>query len=90
MDAKVNFALILDKPIWIDPTLNVMDREIIQLADIAAYSAARYVMSGTAPTDPCFMWDQIRPCLATHFQRGCLEDAGFTISPRPATYPPGL
>lgn len=90
MSRPPNFNLILDKPIWIDPELNVLDREIIQLADIVAYSSARLVQTNSVPTDPWFIWPQIADCLSVHWTSGCIGKAGFTIYPEPIPYPPGL
>src|SRR5690606_6496148 len=33
---RADFNLIVDTPIWLDPTLSTWDREIIQLADLVA------------------------------------------------------
>src|SRR5207247_8897772 len=33
-----NFDLVLDRPVWIDPDLHPLDREILQLSDIVCYS----------------------------------------------------
>lgn len=85
-----DFDLILDKPIWINPDLNVMDREIIQLADITAYSAARLVRSRNVPAEPWFFWQGISSRLSVHWSNGRIEGGGFTIYPKPTPYPPGL
>jgi hypothetical protein len=90
MTRPPDFNLILDKPIWINPDLNVMDREIIQLADITAYSAARLIQSNAVPAEPWFFWQQIAACLSVHWTSGCIEGGGLTIYPKPNPYPPGL
>src|SRR6266705_529787 len=33
-----NFDLVLDRPVWIDPNLHPLDREILQLPDVVCYA----------------------------------------------------
>jgi hypothetical protein len=49
-----NYNLVLDKPLWVDTDLSVWDREIIQLADIAAFLVTKLIVECslfTAETD---------------------------------------
>lgn len=88
--APIDFDAILDKPIWINPSLNTIDREIIQLADIAAYTTAQFVLRNGPPTEKYLFWDAVRPCFATHWNTGLVADGGLAIYPKPQPYPPGL
>ena len=80
---RPNFNLVLDKPLWIDPKLSSWDREIIQLADIVAFTAFRIMMDGAPPTAPQFLWKQIRDCLAVNVKTGEPMFEGFGIYPTP-------
>ncbi len=82
-----NFDLVLDRPVWIDPMLHPLDREILQLPDIVCYSVATLLQRGSPPTSAAHMWKYIRPCLAYHFNTGEPKDAGLSIYPRPSPFP---
>ena len=82
-----NFNLVLDKPLWIDTELSTWDREIIQLADIVAYSVTECMKRGKAPAEACFLWKQIRSTLAVQWNTGDIYSGGLSIYPKPATYP---
>lgn len=84
---KPNFKLVLDKPLWVDTELSTWDREIIQLADIAAYAATECMLRGTAPVEPCYLWSVIRPNLAAQWTTGHAQAGGFAIYPSRAPYP---
>jgi hypothetical protein len=85
-----NFELILDRPVWIDEILHPLDREILQLPDLAATSVAELVQSGKAPTGAQHMWEDIRACLPAHWGTGLIPDGGMSIYPRPGAYPTGV
>lgn len=87
---RPKFDLLLDKPMWIDPNLNVLDREIIQLPDIVAYSTAQLVQKGEPPTEAWCQWNKMSRQFVREWSTGFIEDAGITIYPKPAAYPPGL
>lgn len=80
---KPNFNLVMDKPLWIDPKLSSWDREIIQLADIVAFSASRVMATGSASDEPQFLWKEIRACLAANVNTGLPLHGGFGIYPTP-------
>ncbi len=84
---KPNFNLVLDKPLWVDTDLSSWDREIIQLADIVAYSAAECMKRGEAPTEPHYLWDRVQPCLQVHWSSGKIAGAGFAVHPRTVRVP---
>lgn len=81
------YNLVLDKPLWIDPRHSVWDREIIQLADIVAYSAYELAKTGKRPDAPHYLWDAIHPWFARHWGTGEVARAGLTIFPKPSRYP---
>jgi len=78
-----NFNLVLDKPLWIDTELSTWDREILQLADIVAYSAGRCLLKGQPPSDTSAMWETITRLMAVRWSSGRIEGGGFAIYPRP-------
>jgi hypothetical protein len=85
---KPNFDLIVDKPLWLDTDLSSWDRELLQLADLTAYACHRCVESGAAPQEASYLWPQIRRSMAIHWRNGDVNQAGFTVFPRPqAQYP---
>ncbi len=84
---KPNYNLILDKPLWVDTDLSSWDREIIQLADIVAYSSNECMLRGEAPKEPHYLWDQIRPCLAANWSSGRARGGGFVVHPGKAAFP---
>jgi hypothetical protein len=87
MPSKPNFKLVLDKPLWVDTNLSTWDREIIQMADIVAYSSAECMITGTAPVRSCHMWPELRACFALHWTHGTVDKAGFAVYPPTADYP---
>lgn len=84
---KPDFRLVLDKPLWVDTDLSSWDREIIQLADIAAYSTAECMKRGAPPQESCYLWKQVSACMAINWRSGGLESGGFAIYPKPKKYP---
>lgn len=82
-----NFNLVLDKPLWIDTELSTWDREIIQLADIVAYSVTECMKRGQAPQEACFLWKQIRSTLAVQWSTGDIYSGGLSIYPKPTQSP---
>ncbi len=87
LPVQPNFDLVLDKPLWIDTALSVWDREILQLADIVAYSTGQWASGRAVAQEPCFLWRHIRPCLAVGWTSRTVEGAGLVIYPRPSDYP---
>jgi hypothetical protein len=82
-----DFNLVLDKPLWVDTELSSWDREIIQLADIVAYTIGECMKRGEPPTEACYLWEYIRPCLAVHWSSGQLTGAGVSVYPKSAKVP---
>lgn len=83
-----NFDLILDKPLWLDTALSSWDRELLQIADIVAYTTASIVELGKAPEEPHYLWPQIKNSMAVHWRTGEIKQAGFTVFPRNDAYYP--
>ncbi len=84
---KPDYDLVLDKPLWVDTDLSSWDREIIQLADIVAYSAAECMKRRSAPTELCFLWKQIERCMAVHWNTGRIVGSGLSIYPKESIAP---
>lgn len=82
-----NFKLVVDKPLWVDTELSSWDRELIQLADIVAYSTYECMLGGKSPDRPCYLWSNIRSSLALHWRTGRVASGGFAIYPRTDEYP---
>lgn len=87
---EIDYDVLLDKPLWIDPSLSTVEREVIQLADLAAYTTAQFVLRDGPPTEKHLFWKAMRPCYATHWNTGRVTGGGLTIYPKPSAYPPGL
>ena len=87
LSMKPNFDLVLDKPLWVDTDLSSWDREVIQLADIVAYTTAECLKRGEAPKELCYLWEQIKPCLAVNWRSGDVLGGGFAIHPKTAPKP---
>ncbi|MEO8527675.1 MAG: hypothetical protein ABI435_01205 [Pseudolysinimonas sp.] len=82
-----NYDVVLDKPLWVDTDLSSWDREIIQLAEIVAYSVNEYVARGGPPTEPGYLWQQIEPCLGINFTTGKLAGGRISLYPRSTALP---
>jgi len=54
----------LDKPVWVNAELGDNEREIIQLADIVAYTAAQACVGGACPMEAYYLWSEISSCVA--------------------------
>ena len=78
---------VLDKPLWIDTALSEWDREILQLADIVAYSTYELMKRNAAPTEEFYLWAAIEPWLARHWGSGLAAGAGLGVFPPPKRYP---
>lgn len=80
---KPDFELIVDKPLWLDTDLSSWDRELLQLADMVAFSCHRCVDTGLPPVEDSYLWPQIVRSMAVHWRNGEVDQAGFTVYPRP-------
>jgi hypothetical protein len=85
---KPDFNLLIDTPIWLDPTISTWDREIIQLADLVALAAREWASSGGPPSMATFMWRAITPCFALDWHETTATKSGLSIYPPPVKYPP--
>lgn len=85
---RPNFRLLIDKPVWIDSTLSTWDRELIQLADLVAYSSYEWFKVGGPPAERHFLWDRIEPCFAAHWNTTKAQGGGIIVYPDPGRYPP--
>ncbi|MCJ1688760.1 hypothetical protein [Rathayibacter sp. VKM Ac-2927] len=86
---RPDYDLVLDKPLWVDTELSHWDREILQLADIVAYSAGAYLTRGGSPQEQSYLWKQIRRCMALHQKTGLRLGAGFSLYASSARIPTG-
>ncbi|HOS95357.1 MAG TPA: DUF3800 domain-containing protein [Armatimonadota bacterium] len=87
LPTRPQFDLVLDKPLWVDTDLSTWDREILQLADIVAYSVTECLVTGRPPQARSHLWAQIRHQLAIQWSTGAIEGGGLAIFPRPRKYP---
>lgn len=76
-----NYNLVLDKPLWVDTDLSVWDREIIQLADIAAFLVTKLVDDGEPPAELAPLWEALVPQFARHHQSGRILGRGIAMYP---------
>ncbi len=90
LTTKPNFELLLDKPVWVNAHLSVVDRELLQLPDIVAYSSAAACMSGSAPVGIHYVWEPTSACMALNWRTHKVPGGGFTIYPKPEAYPKGV
>lgn len=76
-----NYNLVLDKPLWVDTELSVWDREIIQLADIAAFLVTRLVEDTEPPAELAALWEAFVPQFARHHSSGRILGRGIAMYP---------
>ncbi len=84
---RPRFEPVLDKPLWIDPHFSTLDRELIQLADIVAYSVNEWYQRGVPPTEHHYLWRAIAPCFSAHWKTQKSHGAGLMIHPEREDYP---
>ncbi|WP_430868480.1 DUF3800 domain-containing protein [Demequina aurantiaca] len=85
---RANFNLLLDKPLWVDTDYSTWDREIIQLADIVAYSTYEWFKRQEPPKERYLLWDKITPWFAAHWNTTKAQGGGIIVYPDPREYPP--
>ncbi|WP_291377617.1 DUF3800 domain-containing protein [Demequina sp.] len=85
---RPDFDLLMDKPLWVDTERSSWDREMIQLADIVAYSTYEWFKIQSPPQANHYLWDKIAPCFAAHWNTTKAQGGGIMIYPEPRTYPP--
>jgi len=83
---RAEYELILDKPLWINTELSSWDRELIQLADLAAFLSGECIRTGMPP-EPLALWNELRDCMAVDWKTGEPEGEGLMIFPMPAVWP---
>ena len=76
-----NYHLVLDKPLWVDTDLSVWDREIIQLADVAAFLVTKLVDDTEPPAELAPLWEALLPQFARHHQSGRILGRGIAMYP---------
>lgn len=76
-----NYNLVLDKPLWVDTELSVWDREIIQLADIAAFLVTKLIDDSEPPPELAALWDALLPQFARHHKSGRILGRGIAMYP---------
>lgn len=81
---KPNYDLVLDKPLWVDTDLSSWDREILQLADIVAYTVDACVENGQPPAEACYLWEQMQHGFARQPSTGKIMGGGIGLYPNTA------
>jgi hypothetical protein len=81
-----DYRVLLDRPLWIDSSLSTWDREIIQLADLVAFTTHEGLARGFDSTAARELWPHIRPALATDAHLSP-DGEGFVIYPKPTVWP---
>ncbi len=84
---RADYRLLLDRPLWIDSTLSTWDREIIQLADLVAFTTHEGLSRGFDSAGARSLWPAIRAVLAEDWNKGGPDGEGLVIFPRPARWP---
>lgn len=84
---RPDFSLIIDRPIWLDPSVSTWDREIVQLADLVALPARAWATGRTPPREPYLLWEALKPLFAVHWNEGTPQKGGLVIYPHPDKYP---
>ena len=83
---RADYRLLLDRPLWIDSSLSTWDREIIQLADLVAFTTHEGVDRGFRSDGTRALWPAIRSVLARD-ERGDVDGEGLVIFPKPEPWP---
>lgn len=81
-----DFRLLLDRPLWIDSSASTWDREIIQLADLVAFTTHEGVDRGFDSPAARGLWPAVRTVLDRD-ERGEYDGAGLVIFPKPEQWP---
>jgi hypothetical protein len=79
-----DYRLLLDRPLWIDSRLSTWDREIIQLADLVAFTTHEGVQHDFGTQR---LWPAIYPTLSRGWTDGEVDGEGIVIFPKPAYWP---
>ena len=84
---KADFRVLLDRPLWMDPTQSTWDREIVQLADLVAFTTHEGVKRGFDSDHARGLWPSIRSCLNVDIRTGEPDGEGLVIFPKPERWP---
>lgn len=87
---RADYRLLLDRPLWIDSTLSTWDREIIQLADLVAFTTHEGLARGFSSIAAKQLWPAVRPVLAEDWSKGGPDGEGLVIFPKPEVWPDTL
>lgn len=87
---RADYRLLLDRPIWIDSTLSTWDREIVQIADLVAFTTHEGLARGFSSPAAAPLWPSIRQVLAPDWQTGTPDGEGLVIFPKPKVWPDTL
>jgi hypothetical protein len=83
---RADYRLLLDRPLWIDSSLSTWDREIIQLADLVAFTTHEGVDRGFRSDAARALWPAIHAVLARD-EHGEPDGEGLVIFPKPEVWP---
>jgi hypothetical protein len=83
---RADYRLLLDRPLWIDSSLSTWDREIIQLADLVAFTTHEGVDRGFRSDGARALWPAIHAVLARD-EHGEPDGEGLVIFPKPEIWP---
>jgi hypothetical protein len=86
---RADYRILLDRPLWIDSSLSTWDREIIQLADLVAFTTHEGVERGFASDSVQALWPTIRSVLSRD-EHGEPDGEGLVIFPKPEARPDTL
>ncbi|WP_170154374.1 DUF3800 domain-containing protein [Protaetiibacter intestinalis] len=84
---RADYRLLLDRPLWIDSSLSTWDREIIQLADLVAFTTHEGVDRGFSSAGARALWPTVRGLLAPDPATGDPDGEGLVIFPKPEAWP---
>ena len=80
---QVDYRPLLDRPLWIDAGLSTWDREIVQLADLVAFTTNEGVNRGFDSPGAAPFWPTVRRVLAENWGTGQPDGEGLVIFPHP-------
>ena len=84
---RADYRILLDRPLWMDPTQSTWDREIIQLADLVAFTTHEGLKRGFDSASATALWPVIHPTLGVDAITAQPDGEGFVIFPKPEEWP---